>query len=77
MNAQAAQHIESAHAWQHQIEYDERVLLGEDTLQAARSVVDRLERKAFRTQAFAEQLTQFDVVVDDEHTVHSVSLTRL
>src|SRR5262249_11764248 len=53
------------------------MLFGEHTLQPALPVVDRLEGKALRTQAFAEQFAEVDIVIDDQHTIHSVSSTRL
>ena len=38
----------------------------------ARSIVNRLQREAFRTQTFAEKPAEFYVVIDDEHAIHSV-----
>src|ERR1700751_1372673 len=69
--AYATQHVESAHSGQHEVENDEGVFVGEHTLQAARSIVNCLKREAFRTEALAEQPAEFDVVIDDEHMIHS------
>ena len=70
--AQPPQNIEPAHAGEHEIEDDQRVLHGESALETARTVVYRFDSESFRAETLCEKPAKLNVIVDDENAFHVV-----
>src|SRR4051794_617643 len=66
----AAQHVKATHPGEHQVEHYQRMLTRERPLKPAGAVMHGFNSEPFVAHARGEQLAQFDVVVDDKHTIH-------
>jgi hypothetical protein len=72
LSAQFTQNVQTAHAWQHEIEDDKCMFPGERALKPTWSVVHRFDREPLGAEALREESAQLDIIIDDENAIHSL-----
>ena len=65
-----AKDFKSVHTRQHDIEDNEYVIILPGALQAAFTVINSFDEKAFRLQVLAYESAEFNVVVNNQNSIH-------
>src|SRR6185437_2904800 len=70
--ADAPQHIETIQAGKHDIEHDQKVIAREGTSEAGFPIMNGFHLKALRTEIFAYQRAELNIIIDDQNPFHVI-----